>query len=126
MKVAIVLIFANLGLNALLVTKFGYVGLAWTSTLVLTLNATILLFGLRRHLALMDVKSVVKSLVMLALAAVLAYIAQRYLTTMLGDLSIDLPWGRKLRDLIVLAINGVVGLACFLPFGWRKFKQLAR
>jgi putative peptidoglycan lipid II flippase len=126
MKVAIGLIFVNLVMNFLLVPHFGFVGLAWTSTIVLTSNAAILFLGLKRYYGLMDGKTMAKSLVMLALAAVLSYIAQRYLTTALGDLSIDMPLGRKLKDVIILALNGVMGLVCFLLLGWRKFKRLAR
>jgi peptidoglycan biosynthesis protein MviN/MurJ (putative lipid II flippase) len=126
MKVAIGLIFVNLVMNFLLVPHFGFVGLAWTSTIVLTSNAVILFLGLRRYYSLMDGKTMAKSLVMLALAAVLSYIAQRYLTIALGDLSIDMPLGRKLKDVIILALNGVMGLVCFLLLGWQKFKRLAR
>ena len=105
MKISFALIALNLVLNALLVQVLGFRGLALTTAIVVTANAVVLAFGLRREKISWSWATLRRSLFFLLLLLVIGGGAQQLL--LLYWENMPLLTG-KLKALVIVLSNGVL------------------
>lgn len=112
----------SIGVNALanyfLVNVYGHSGLAMTTSVVLSLNALILLAGLRKEKLLWDKPKWLRNLALLFLGLVLSALAQHWILALSQEFLI-VNLSLKQTSLLTLTLNGsVVGSLFFLL--WRR------
>ena len=112
MKTAILGIAFNLLGNFLLVSKFGHVGLAVTSSVTLTLNSLFLIFGMwpyRRHF---ELSKIFRFLLQLCCGTLIAVVLQKvvgYYLELNGFSNVE-----KVDSIIILISNAIVLVLTFL------------
>ena len=117
MYVAIACVFVNLAGNLLLVEPFGHVGLAITTALTLTMNAFLLLVGMRRYDMKAFYLSLLKQLIFLMLLMGIVYLLQRLCLDQLNLLEYAGFLGVKWNSLAHLTVTGILTLVVFLTAG---------
>ena len=113
MVVAIFSVFVNFTGNALLVKQFGHMGLAYTSSITLSMNALLLIVGLYKHHLSLDYQSLGKTVALLALASIVCMITQSMLGDFLENLCMVRSLHLKLTSGIIVVANSIVTVACF-------------
>ena len=113
MVVAIISVFINFTGNALLVREFGHMGLAYTSSITLSMNATLLIIGLRKHHLAVDYRSLSKTVGLLALASLICVCTQPLLTNLMERTCADYSLHYKITSAIIIVVQSILTLACF-------------
>ncbi|MEZ4741087.1 MAG: murein biosynthesis integral membrane protein MurJ [Bdellovibrionota bacterium] len=120
-KVSLISIFLNFIINFYLVRRFEHLGLAATAATVVSLNALFLYVGTLRVKTSYQTKPFLRSLALIALAALVSFVILNYtdISSTLAKLLLPTqsPW---LIAFFKLTVNGLVILAAFLISGWLR------
>jgi len=120
MKVSLFSILVNGLGNYLLVDRMGYVGLAWTASITLTMNCFLLFWGLRKHQLSFNIPKILKSLSFLGLACLISLLVQRFCLAGLASINYLGFDNVKLKaGLEVLFLGGSV-VTVFIAAGQRR------
>ena len=121
MRVALTLIAVNILANILLVEQFGAQGLALTSSIVVSLNALVLLWGLQKEKIHAPRNKILRCLGYLLAFCLLSYLAQTLLINpLLTQITIE---NLKLKSATILASNALLVLSLFLISLMLYFKK---
>jgi putative peptidoglycan lipid II flippase len=114
MFVAIACVCVNFAGNYFLVDTFGHMGLAYTSSLTLSVNALLLILGLRRHQIKWDYVSLRKTVLLLALAAGLCIVMHHAYQGSLERVLESFNLYHKISAVALVGLNGILILTVFL------------
>lgn len=124
MMVSLFSIAVNFAANFLLVKTYGHQGLAMTASVVLTLNAVLLLAGMVKHRIAVDLKVVGQSIGLLLFGTVAVVSLRYFYEPILADFSWTTHVGleaetiaMKLDAALRLVIDGVVIVGIFAAIG---------
>ena len=112
MKVSLLAVVINFVVNWFLVKRYGHIGLATTAACTLTFNAALLMWGLRQHDVRFEWSKILKSMIYIAFALLLACWGQKFCLSALSGLDLG---GIKTESALAIALNGVI---CVLVFGF--------
>ena len=110
MQATLAMIIVNIAVNYLLVEYWGMKGLALTSSIVVSLNAVLLLWGLRKENLQASGAVIGRCLCYLAMFMLFAFVAQSVATALLEQVAIT---NLKLRAMITLLCNAVLVATLF-------------
>ncbi len=113
MRVSLLSIGVTFVGNYVLVQSVGHIGLALTSSLSLTLNALVLIFGLRASRVSWNFGRLLKSLVLMASSGAVAWLLQSLCGNAIGSLDWSPLTNVKVRSASILTMNGIIVVACF-------------
>ena len=105
MQATLTMIIVNVAVNYVLVEHWGMKGLALTSSIVVSLNSIILLWGLRKENLQASAATTLRCLSYLGLFMLLAFAAQSAATTLLEQVAIT---NLKLRAMTTLLCNALL------------------
>ena len=105
MQATLAMILVNVAVNYVLVEHWGMQGLALTSSIVVSLNALLLLWGLRKEKLQASAATIRRCLLYLMMFMLLAFIAQSAMTAWLDQLTIS---NLKLRAMTTLLCNALL------------------
>lgn len=129
MKVSIISILINLIFNILLVKRYGHVGLATTSSITLTINALLLIIGLKPHKLIINKNKLFKTIILLSVGIITYYILSKGLNIILCNnfilkkLSFNYILNIKIKSLINLSFNIICLLLIFIILAYINFKK---
>lgn len=112
MKVALFSIIVNFIGNYILVNKYGYVGLAFTSAVTLSFNALILGVGLVPAGVKLELRRFFRSVFSLSIAAVFSWLIMSFVRNLF--LNLDLDVHVKIESAMILLLTGSLMLAVFI------------
>lgn len=113
MKVGIVSIGVNFLANYLFVEKFAHKGLAMTASLVITMNALFLAFGLKSQKLPWRFRLILKSILCLVLSLGAAVLLQNVILLGFNQLNWIQNLALKMRALLVLSLTGMITVVVF-------------
>jgi len=122
MKASLICVVFNVAVNFLLVPIFGHVGIAATASVVLTLNALLLMVGMRGYGLRIDGAKLRRSVGALAAASALSYGAQSLCQSGLAQLSWLMTLPVKAQAVFVLCANAAVVAVIFGVVGSLYFR----
>lgn len=123
MKASIGCIIVNLVGNLIFVDIYGHTGLAITTSCTLTINALILIIGLKKHKLEIDTKNLCINLLSIGAIISVSYILQNMLTASIMSIPDISTLHIKISSAIVLAVNGLSTVALFIFPGYFLLKK---
>jgi putative peptidoglycan lipid II flippase len=126
LKISLLSIFVNYAGNSYFVSKFGHNGLALTSSFSLSLNALMLMIGLRGFDISWQFKNLIKTVLMLFTGSAVVYAAQSFITDPLAIHLSGLNIHHKLSAALVLCADAAMISIVFAGLAMLRFELKPR
>jgi putative peptidoglycan lipid II flippase len=121
LKISLISILVNYVGNSYFVSEFGHIGLALTSSFSLSINALLLIFGLRGFDIAWQLRPLIKTIAILSLGTALVYFGQKWTSDYIGAQLSSMSIHHKLSAALILSVNAALITVVFVPFAMLRF-----